>query len=84
MGIQNNTDNLYKEGTILYAKADPALKLVIVKYYQRIYYCGIVDHPEKNNLAYFERELVLPDGQDQQVQFTAIAIPTSTKVIATD
>lgn len=55
-----NNDNIYKEGSFIYAKVDPELKLVIVKYKQRIYYCAAVDHPEQNNFAYFERELIPP------------------------
>lgn len=55
-----NNDNLYKEGTIIYAKMEPGIKLIITKYRQRIYYCTVVDHPNQNNLAYFESELVAP------------------------
>jgi len=55
-----NNDNIYKEGKVIYAKADPQLKLVILKYKQRIYYCTAVDHPEQNNFVYFERELIPP------------------------
>ena len=55
-----NNDNIYKEGTVICAKSDPDLKLVILKYHQRIYYCAAVDHPERNNFAYFERELIPP------------------------
>lgn len=54
-----NTDNRYHEGTIITAKARPHLKLMIVKYYQRIYYCTVIDEPGRN-LAYFERELINP------------------------
>lgn len=60
-----NNDNLYPEGTIICAKADPTLKLIVTKYKQRIYYCAVVGHPEKNNLAYFEKELVPPDPLNQ-------------------
>jgi hypothetical protein len=42
-----NNDNLYPEGTIICAKADPTLKLMVLKYKQRIYYCAVVGHPEK-------------------------------------
>jgi hypothetical protein len=70
-----NNDNIYKEGTIICAKVDPALKLMIMKYRQRIYYCAVVDHPEQNNLVYFEKELIPPDVKDQQVQFTRIVKP---------
>jgi hypothetical protein len=55
-----NNDNRYPEGSEIYAKADPTVKLVISKYRQRIYYCTIADHPDKNALAYFENELISP------------------------
>ncbi len=55
-----NNDNLYKEGSFIYARIDPTLKLIINKYRQRIYYCSVVGHPEQNNFAYFEKELILP------------------------
>jgi hypothetical protein len=55
-----NNDNSYKEGTVVCAKSDPGLKLVILKYRQRIYYCAAVDHPERNHFVYFERELIPP------------------------
>ena len=60
MKTEINNDNLYKEGTIICARIEPGLKLLITKYRQRIYYCTVVDHPEQNNLAYFESELTLP------------------------
>jgi hypothetical protein len=55
-----NNDNLYQEGSIICAKIEPALKLLITRYRQRIYYCTVVGHPDQNNLAYFESELVAP------------------------
>jgi hypothetical protein len=62
MSYRTNTDNIYPEGTPITAKVDPSLKLIITKYYQRIYYCNVVDQPEKKQLAYFERELIAPAG----------------------
>ena len=53
-------DNIYKAGTIITAKIDPLLKLKIERYYQRIYYCSVVDSPQQKQLAYFERELMPP------------------------
>jgi hypothetical protein len=67
MNIEIPDVNLYKVGTIIYAKVNPTLQLFIAKYYKQIYYCGVVGHPEENNLAYFERELT-PAGE----QFTLI------------
>lgn len=60
MSFRTNTDNRYKEGTIITAKADPGLKLMIMKYYQRIYYCAVIGDADRN-LAYFERELITPE-----------------------
>ncbi len=67
-----NNDNRYKEGTSIYAKVDPELKLTIMKYRQRIYYCAVLNHPKKNNFAYFENELIPPGIHDQQVQFERV------------
>lgn len=53
-------ENLYKAGMIVSAKVDPLLKLRIERYYQRIYYCSVVDAPEQKHFAYFERELIPP------------------------
>lgn len=55
-----STDNLYKEGSFIIAKADPGIKLKIMRYYQRIYYCARVDNPDLKQLVYFERELIPP------------------------
>ncbi|HEY5747413.1 MAG TPA: hypothetical protein VIU12_15145 [Chryseolinea sp.] len=60
MSYKTNTDNLFPEGTLITAKADPGLKLKIMRYYQRIYYCAVVDAPEHKQFAYFERELIAP------------------------
>lgn len=60
MSFTTNTDNIYKEGTLITAKADPGLKLKIVRYYHRIYYCAIVGDVNQKHLAYFERELIPP------------------------
>jgi len=51
-------DNIYKAGTLITAKADPLLQLKIERYYQRIYYCSVVDAPQRKHLVYFERELI--------------------------
>ena len=67
-----NDDNIYEEGSFIYAKANPELMLVIMKYKQRIYYCAAVDHSEQNNFAYFERELIPPIEQDQPLSFRLV------------
>lgn len=51
------SDNLYPEGTRVTAKMNPSLPLIIMKYYQRIYYCAVVGNPDHKHFAYFEREL---------------------------
>jgi hypothetical protein len=55
-----NDDNKFKEGTIVTAKADPSLKLIIMKYKKRIYYCAEEANRSHNNFAYFEAELTTP------------------------
>lgn len=57
MAYRTNTDNIYPEGTLVIAKAHPALHLVITKYLQRIYYCAAVGDEHGKQLAYFEREI---------------------------
>jgi len=60
MSYRTNSDNIYAEGTLITAKVNPSLKLKIVKYYQRTYYCAVVGDEDGRHLAYFERELVQP------------------------
>jgi hypothetical protein len=68
MSYRTNSDNIYAEGTLVTAKANPALKpkvqrlagLKITKYYQRMYYCAVVGNENSKQLVYFERELVKP------------------------
>lgn len=50
--------NSYNPGDIVYAKVNPSLKLIIRRYIDQIYYCKIVEFPEKKELVYFEREFV--------------------------
>jgi hypothetical protein len=63
MPYQNNEDNIYQVGTILFAKESPLVKLQIEKYLQRIYYCAIVGNESAKQKAYFERELIAPGEQ---------------------
>ena len=60
MSYKTNSDNIYAEGTLITAKVDPSLKLKIMKYYQRTYYCEVVGDEDRKHFAYFERELVQP------------------------
>lgn len=54
-----NNDNIYPVGTFITAKDSPARKLLITGYKQRIYYCAVVEQPDKK-FVYFERELIQP------------------------
>ena len=58
MSYRTNSDNIYPEGSFLAAKVNPSLKLRVAKYYQRIYYCAIVEDESRKQLVYFERELI--------------------------
>lgn len=53
-------DNKYPEGTHITAKANPTIPLVIIRYYQRIYYCAVIGNPAHKHFTYFERELKPP------------------------
>lgn len=50
-------ENKYAEGSIVYAKVNPRLKLAVRRYVKRIYYCTNLAHPQEKELVYFEREL---------------------------
>lgn len=56
-------DNLYPVGTFVKAKVAPELPLVIAQYYQRIYYCAVVNDPLHKQFAYFEHELIPPASE---------------------
>lgn len=60
MSYINHTDNIYAVGAIVTAKSAPDLKLKVVKYFNRIYYCEITSDAAAKPLAYFERELIEP------------------------
>lgn len=60
MQPRTDSDNIYKVGTIAYAKCDPNRMLLINSYKQRIYYCTVVGQPTHKLLAYFEAELIPP------------------------
>ena len=55
-----NSDNIYAEGSLITAKNNPSLRLKIITYNQRIYYCAAVGDEGGKQLAYYERELILP------------------------
>jgi hypothetical protein len=58
MSYKTNSDNIYPEGSLLAAKVNPSVKLRVARYYQRIYYCTIVEDENRKQLVYFERELM--------------------------
>jgi hypothetical protein len=62
--ISTTTDNCYPVGMRVFARAHPAQPLLVHAYYNRIYYCALVDDPQHSHYAYFEDELI-PAGSDQ-------------------
>ncbi|HEY1039851.1 MAG TPA: hypothetical protein VGF30_10625 [Bacteroidia bacterium] len=50
-------ENKYKEGDVVFAKANRSVKLVIRRYVDEIYYCKVQNAPEQKEQVYFEREL---------------------------
>jgi hypothetical protein len=64
MKDRNKRDNLYAEGTIITAKENPDLELVITKYCQRIYYCELPGETSGQRFAYFERNLIPPRAKE--------------------
>jgi hypothetical protein len=50
-------ENKYPEGSFVYAKVNPSLKLAVRRYIKRIYYCTNLEHPQEKEQVYFEREL---------------------------
>lgn len=53
-------ENKFPEGMLISAKEHPEVKLIITKYYKRIYYCALQSDPDKKQLVYFEKELIDP------------------------
>lgn len=51
-------ENRYNAGDIVYAKINPALKLIVRRYIDHIYYCTVQEDPTRKELVYFERELL--------------------------
>ena len=50
-------ENIFPEGSVVYAKEVPTLKLVVRRYVDHIYYCTIPEDPSHKDLVYYEREL---------------------------
>lgn len=55
-------ENIFPEGSVVFAKVNPDLKLVVRRYIKRIYHCTIQDSPLQTELVYFERELTNSAG----------------------
>lgn len=53
-----NNDNIYKTGTPIYARVNHKVKLLILDYKSRIYYCNAGGVEGGAVLAYYERELI--------------------------
>ena len=58
MSYRTNSDNKFREGTTISARNNPEVAMVIVKYYQRIYYCVVTGDGSKKQHAFFEHELL--------------------------
>jgi hypothetical protein len=50
--------NKYMPGDVVCAKVNPVLKLKIRRYIDQVYYCKVLDDPNRKELVYYERELV--------------------------
>jgi hypothetical protein len=50
-------DNLYEVGSVVTARNNPTVRLVVRRYLKRVYYCIVQDHPDQKERVYFEREL---------------------------
>ena len=55
--IIETTSPLYPPGTVVYAKENPAIELVILYYAKGIYYCAVVGDAKYNNLPFLECQL---------------------------
>jgi uncharacterized protein YodC (DUF2158 family) len=55
-------ENKYKVGTIITAQKTPNSRLIIRRYWKRIYYCETIDGADSKLQAYFERELLAPEA----------------------
>ena len=82
MSYQAKEDNIYAVGTFITAKEAPVVTLEIPRYYQRIYYCSIVDNDTDKLKAYLGRELIAPvQGWNQMMLRVLQAIKRKHKAI---
>jgi hypothetical protein len=66
MSSFNNKNNMFLEGTVVYAKNNLQLALCIRRYVNDIYYCQITSDPNRKELVYFERELTAKNEVNTQ------------------
>jgi hypothetical protein len=50
--------NIYKQGDTVHPISNPALKLIIRRFADRIYYCQDPEDPSHKEFAFFEREII--------------------------
>ncbi|REG88520.1 hypothetical protein [Algoriphagus antarcticus] len=65
--IINDQDNRFKVGDLVHTKVNSDVKMIVRKYYAKIYYCTFADLPMKKELALFERELVNEKQESKQI-----------------
>jgi hypothetical protein len=58
MSYLTNNDNIYKIGSVVFAKSKPDVALVIMRYYHRTYYCLDAANPTGGQREYFEKDLI--------------------------
>ncbi|ALI98430.1 hypothetical protein [Rufibacter tibetensis] len=51
-------ENIYPQGSEVFAKVNPSQKLTVRRYAKRVYYCTIQESPALKELVYYERELM--------------------------
>lgn len=55
--MENNKENKYKEGDVVYQKTNPAVALVVRRFFKRVYYCNPQKGALEKELVLFEREI---------------------------
>ncbi|RNI31301.1 hypothetical protein EFB08_01880 [Rufibacter latericius] len=55
-------ENQYPQGSTVFAKVNPTLKLTIRRYAKRVYYCTVAENPSHPELVYYDRELMPVGG----------------------
>ena len=48
---------LYKPGTVVHSKDNPAIGLAVITYANGIYYCAVIGNAQNNNLPFLECQL---------------------------